>query len=151
MGVRERYFGAGVQADVFDTLCGELLGEGAGRAVYANLLDPATVIKIETRGRSFQNIMEWELWQSQQYNPSAAKWLAPCVSISPSGIVLVQKRTEPIPKKLLPKDVPAWATDLKQENWSLLNGKPVMHDYGITLLMDKASSRLKKADWSHVF
>lgn len=151
MSIRSDHFDGAVATDFYDTFCGQRLGGGVGREVFINRFDPTTVIKIETGFRSFQNILEWELWECQQYHKPVSKWLAPCVSISPCGIVLIQKRTEPIPTKLLPKEIPSWCWDVKQENWSLYEGRPVMHDYGITGLLANAPKRMKKADFSTDF
>lgn len=133
-------------------LClGPRLGGGISREVYVWGPDPRYVIKL-TRPEarcSNQNTMEWETWRQVMHYKPAACWLAPCWMISRGGGALLQRRTRPIPRSRLPTHVPRWATDLKPENWGLLNGRPVMHDYGLTLMLSRGSqtSRLKKADW----
>lgn len=145
--VRGSYFNGSINRDFFDVMCGKLLGSGVGREVYVSRLDPTLVVKFEVGQRSFQNAMEWETWEELQHHKPSAKWLAPCVSISPCGMVLIQKRTQPL-GTLRPPMIPIWATDTKVGNWGTLNGKPVMHDYGKTLLLGRgAATRLKKADW----
>lgn len=130
--------------ELYRLMEGVELGRGVSRVVYANRLDPSTVIKVETRGQSYANIIEWETWQLHQYGP-LARWLAPCVAISPSGGVLIQRRTDPIRRSELPSKIPAQFTDIKPENWGMLDGRPVCHDYGIFPL--GANMRLRKADW----
>lgn len=131
--------------DLFDLVRGEKLGEGTGRVVYVFAPDPTLVIKFETGGRSFQNILEWDTWNCYALCNAVAKWLAPCVRISENGSILLQKRTRPIRKEELPAKVPTWAMDLKQGNWGLYEGRPVMHDYG--LIRSQLPNRLVKADW----
>lgn len=148
MGVRNDYMTTTMSRELMDTFCGKKLGSGIGREVYENRMDPETVIKFEVGSFSFQNAMEWAVWNDLSYHKPSAKWLAPCVSISPCGLILIQKRTYPIPPKLLPTQIPSWATDEKPENWGLLDGKPVMHDYGYNMLISKgATVRLKKPHW----
>lgn len=143
------YFPGHFPREFFDLIVGQRLGGGIARNVYVNRLDETTVIKFESANQSFQNANEWQLWEAHQYHKPVSKWLAPCLHISACGSILIQKRTEPIPKKLLPALVPSWASDLKQENWSLLDGKPVMHDYGYTNLLANASGvRMKKPNFS---
>lgn len=130
MSIRKRYFKNTIACDLYDTFVGKRLGKGIDREVFVCKSDPTCVIKIETEARSFQNIMEWELWLSLVPDSPIYDWIAPCVSISPCGTILIQKRTEPINSKTFPEKIPTWAADVKLENWGLLDGKPVMHDYG---------------------
>lgn len=115
-------------ADFHSMWCGELIGEGVARKVYAFALDPLYVVKIETANRDWQNIHEWDLWNAA--GRKTAKWLAPCHSISDGGTVLLQRRAEPIPADRLPKLVPSFLADLAQRNWGLVDGRPVAIDYG---------------------
>lgn len=134
--------------DFFKLVCGERLGGGVGREVYACRLDPNVVLKFERENRSFQNVLEWEFWQANEHAPETSKWLAPCRMISDCGIVLVQERTTPIHNFTeLPVMIPSWATDLKAQNWGWLRGRPVAHDYGYTTAMSVSSKRLKRAEW----
>lgn len=123
-----------VSRDFFYLFAGKLLGSGIGRNVYEFAPDPKRwVIKVENATKSFQNIHEWEFWTCNEYAKDIAKWLAPCEMISPCGIVLLQRRADPITEKRMPKMIPTWATDDKCENWGLIDGKPVMVDYGFVL------------------
>jgi hypothetical protein len=44
--------------------------------------------------------------------------------------------------------MPAFFTDLKRENFGLLLGRLVCHDYGVNLLMENGmTKRMRKANW----
>lgn len=144
-----------LKEELYDLLCGRKLGEGAARAVFEHALDPTLVIKFEAGG-SFQNVIEWETWQSVQHVPDIAKWFAPCIAISPNGAVLVQRRTTPA--AFHPERVPAFFTDLKCANFGILipnhldtcqrTGQFVCHDYGTHLMLENGmTKRMRKADW----
>ena len=147
------YFNANViTSDLFRLMCGEKLGRGIAREVYRSALDPTLVIKIEADAGSFQNIIEWETWDTVRFTADTkqdyAKYFAPCIAISPSGTVLVQKYARPVDYTELPEQVPKFFTDLKKENFGLIDGKIVCIDYGNNLLMTNGlSTKLKKADW----
>lgn len=142
-----------VSREFFDFMCGDLLGWGIGRWAFAYKPDPTLVCKIETTRRSFQNVMEWDLWKSHSKGGTsvAKKWLAPCTNISHSGAVLLQKRTKPVPYSLkLPKYVPnVLCGDMKRENWGIYRGRLVCHDYGRHEAVHCASrgQNLDKAMW----
>lgn len=138
-----------LMTDLVDTLCGEHLGTGISRQVFICATDPRWVVKLETgTPGTFQNVKEWVVWEALRHHEPSARWLAPCRSISENGRVLLQRRTNTMPDHLRPTHVPRWATDLQPCNWGMLNGRPVMHDYGMTLLTSHgAVERLKKARW----
>ena len=133
------YFPSTIGRDFFSTICGDLLGSGIGRHVYECAINPRWVIKFEVGMRSFQNVAEWELWDHVRYRDELAKWFAPCVQISPCGMVLIQQRTSKLrgPEEM-PEHVPNWMTDLKESNWGFYEGIPVLHDYGHTRLTEFA-------------
>lgn len=116
--------------DLFAALCGEKLGEGQYRHVYAHRSRPDLVVKIEQGARSWSNIEEWNVWREAQDFPKLTDWFAPCEWISGCGSVLLQKRTSPVRDDELPKQLPAFFCDLKRDNFGMLNGKFVCHDYG---------------------
>lgn len=128
--IAREYFQSTIARDTWSILCGDRLGFGVARTVFACRLNPDYVLKIETGGRSFQNVLEWETWKIAEYAPKQALWLAPCISISTCGTVLVQRRTTPARAAEMPKSVPNWLTDVKLDNWGILDGRPVCHDYG---------------------
>jgi hypothetical protein len=133
-----------VHKELFNLVCGDLIGEGAFRKVYAHRGDPTVVVKVEEGGRSFSNIIEWETWQQLQYM-KLGEWLAPCLDISSAGSVLIQRRALPVRRGELPDRVPKIFTDLKIENWGMLDGKVVCVDYGN--LIFPAPSATRKAEW----
>lgn len=134
-----------VSRDLLDLVRGKQLGKGISREVYEFGPDTNYVIKFELGQRSFQNVMEWTTWNDYKDAPAVAKWLAPCKMISDCGAILLQRRTELIRRSELPEKVPTWATDTKIGNWGLVDGNPVMHDYGLTCA--QLPNRLKKAEW----
>lgn len=144
-------WGTTTTRDFIHLFLGDKLGSGSARDVYKHALDPTKVIKVETGARSFQNVQEFETWEEIKWT-KWKKYFAPCHYISPCGIVLIQERTQPVPKEKLPKSLPNFFTDIKQANFGLLNGKVVCQDYAITLFMsyglDKARDRkIKLSDW----
>jgi hypothetical protein len=133
-----------------DMYIGGKLGEGVYRTVYA--LGPEEVVKFESNAGNFCNIKEWELWRQIKDCKRQARWFAPCIHISPSGQALVQVRTEVLTKRfqverILPKKVPSFLWDLKPENWGVLKGKVVCHDYGNFNFTATDPWRLRKAEW----
>lgn len=74
------------------------------------------------------------------------KWFAPCIDISPNGVFLLQKKTEPCSTSKYPTVVPSFFTDLKYQNFGLLNGKVVCFDYG-TILFTNLNEKTRKAKW----
>lgn len=130
-----------------NTLCGALLGEGIHRKVFACRLDESLVVKVENdeEYRSFANVFEWQNWTDHQFNQSVAKWLAPCTMISPCGLVLIQKRVQPLRESERPEKLPAFLTDVKDANFGLFEGRVVASDY--STIIANASTRLRKAEW----
>ncbi len=138
-----------VALDLFQLLtdCGDLLGSGVARHVYPYGLDARMVIKFEQE-HNFQNTTEWQVWNHVKHT-DFARWFAPVEFISPCGRILIQRRTQAFETdKKLPERIPAFFTDTKIENWGLLKGKPVCHDYGYHLLLEQGmTKRMKKAEW----
>lgn len=129
---------------------GDMLGQGVGRQVYLCKLNQDYVVKVEEKGRSFQNVSEWDAWDWVSHGgaPDMAQWLAPCEFISNSGSMLIQRRVEPIRQCELPAKVPAFLGDLKLENFGMLNGRVVCCDYGtIGVALRRTDKRLVKAVW----
>lgn len=134
-------------SEALSVLRGDFLGEGSARKVYALLTNSAYVLKIETAGRSFQNVAEWEYWKWVK-GTKLEKWFAPCERISARGLLLVQRRVDPPRLAELPKKVPAFLTDLKIENFGLLDGKFVCCDYGTCkVVLRHFPQRLVAAKW----
>lgn len=142
-------FSGVARQDFWSVMAGRELGKGVARRVFEFKPDPTLVIKIEDGARSFQNVAEWQVWEAVQFT-RWARWFAPCYDIGSSGSVLMMKRTEPIPKGRLPKQLPDFLTDIKPENFGLLDGRLVCHDYGLApaVMLGRAlSDRMRKAHW----
>ena len=139
------YFKSTIAKDFLDLFAGERIGRGMSRAVYEHGQDSSLVVKIEISAQRFQNIQEWENWRTWREDKRVARWLAPCVDISPCGMVLLQKRTRPLEQSELPDKLPHFLTDTKIENFGMLDGKVVCHDYA--LLISGISHRQRKARW----
>ncbi len=144
----ETFFTNAISKDLFSLCASTKLGKGVARDVYRSALNPDHVFKFELPSMSFQNILEWETWDVVRHT-KYAKWFAPCIHIASCGTVLIQAYAREIMPDELPKDVPAFFTDLKADNWGMLNGHPVCRDYGRSLLMDRGlSNKLRKAEWN---
>jgi len=146
--LRRDFFTNAIAADLLSLCLGARLGGGISRDVFVWLPDPKLVAKVETDGGSFQNVNEWNVWQRCGNVLGIHNWLAPCVSISSCGIILLQKRTEPLIRSKWPKKVPAFLTDLKPDNFGLIDDKPVCHDYGYNMFIENGmTTRMRKTDW----
>ena len=86
-----------------------------------------------------------KIWNDWSADKEMKSWLAPCEAISPCGTVLLQGRTQPIPKEHYPKRLPKFFTDTKRSNFGLLEGRIVCHDYG--LVVSEVETRMVRADW----
>lgn len=135
--------------DLIRLVLGKKLGSGMSRQVYACTLDQNFVVKVEDHYGCFQNVLEWEIWTALK-DTDQARWLAPCSRISACGAVLIQRRTEPLQVKQLPKRMPVWLTDFQLANYGMLDGRVVCHDYGVTgavVIGRGASNRLRTVQW----
>lgn len=131
--------------DAFNLLCGDKLGEGIHRTVFTCRLRPDLVVKVENddEWRYFANVMEMKFWSDHQGYGKVARWLAPCEYMSPDGRVLLQKRVRPLlDESELPAKLPAFLTDVKPENFGLLDGRVVCLDYALNI--PNPSTRMKK-------
>lgn len=136
--------------DFYNLIIGERIGAGQYRQVYESELDKNVVYKFETGATTFENTFEWEVWQAVKDNRQVARWFAPCLHISPCGMVLIQARCAVPPESKYPAKVPKCFTDLKRENWGLYKGRLVCMDYGARstlIIFDGLDGKLKKAKW----
>ncbi len=134
--------------DLFNLVCGDVIGRGQYRTVYEHHLRTECVIKHDNRG-NYSNVLEFTLWKEVEGTP-LEKWFAPVYWLSPGGIWLVQAKTEPLRAGELPKRVPAIFADLKAANWGWLNGRPVCHDFGNSQTYNlalAAAGNLLRAEW----
>jgi hypothetical protein len=96
--------------------------------------------------RTFSNVIEMRFWNEHEHYKKVADWLAPCEYLSPDGRVLLQRRASVIVDPLLlPSHLPAFLTDLKKENFGIMDGRLVCLDYEMTI--PNPSTRLKKVEW----
>lgn len=138
--------------DALSLLCGKLIAKGAYRAVYENKFDKTKVVKIQScEYAPLENINEWLAWIELQHT-KAGKWLAPCHSISNKGHILIQSKTSKLDFEQYPKEIPKFLTDTKYENYGVINGEFVCHDYGSHLLMTYGCKlKMKKAEWYQAY
>lgn len=128
--------------DAFNLLCGEKLGAGIHREVFACTLRPDLVVKVETAdNRWFANVMEMKFWNDHECYKPVAQWLAPCAALSPDGRVLLQWRCDPVPQSYRWPKLPQFLTDLKADNFGLYRGRLVCVDYAMTV--PNPSTRLR--------
>lgn len=141
--VPKKEFKTTLSMDFFRLMCGDRLGYGMSRSVYALSSDPNLVIKFETVAGQFQNVHEFELWQRYMDHEPVRKWLAPIDSISANGSILLMKRTMPISFDQFPDEVPGFLGDIKLGNFGMFEGRVVCHDYG-TGLFENPRRGMKK-------
>jgi hypothetical protein len=147
------YFSANtITLDFFNLVCSEKLGTGVAREVFRSAFDPNIVFKFEKDAGSFQNIIEWETWQNVRFTEGMktdyAQYFAPCLAISPCGTILAQAAARPLDHTELPEYIPSFFTDIKKDNFGIINGKVVCIDYGNNLLMTLGLNKKKrKAEW----
>jgi hypothetical protein len=136
--------------DAFDLLCGTKLGGGEYRDVFECRIDPKLIVKVEIENsygwRSFNNVHEVNFWEYFGNVKSVAKWLAPIIYKSPDKRLIMQPRVERIPNDKLPKTLPEFLTDLKRENFGMLDDRIVCVDYAFHII--GAKTKLKKVEWT---
>ena len=142
----EALFDGATANDMFHLFAGEQLGFGMSRDVRLFRFDDRYVLKFETRQNCYQNALEWEFWNFVKQDEWHKAWFAPCMAISGSGLVLIQRRTEQ-PVIAYPEKMPAYMTDFKLSNFGEMDGRIVCHDYGRLLFGSGFTRRLKKANW----
>lgn len=133
--------------EINNVFLGEHIGEGAYRNVYSCKVRDDIVIKKEKQSGNFANIMEWKVWYEVIGTPFE-KWFAPCINISIDGDVLLQKKVQPLRDSELPEKIPHFFSDIKKENFGLLDGKFVCCDYGSLIITKKWSEKqMRKPRW----
>lgn len=137
-----------VGTEFFNLVCGNLLGEGTSRFVFEYKIDKRYVVKIDCSNVSANNL-EWQIWHEIAYVEKMKRWFAPIGTMTTCGRVMLQRRCKTgIPYDEYPKKIPDFFTDLKYENWGMLDGKMVCFDYASTKLLDfKFDYKLVPAKW----
>lgn len=121
---------------ILECFMGPMIGSGVSRRVFSCKADPSLVIKIGG-GFDTQNAVEAAVWDRFSENNRVNKWLAPIVARSADLRVIVQKRTKPVIKP--PTKIPDFLGDLKVQNFGMLDGRLVAHDYGLGIFIDNNS------------
>lgn len=142
---------AGTIRQIQKKLCGEFLGSGVYRDVYALIGYPDYVIKIERDPSTgqFANACEWRNYIDLREWKELGPWLAPCEAINETGQVLIQRRVyrEGKRSKDYPTHIPVYFTDTKRENFGWLStGEFVCCDYSL-LLSPPAKKKMKGVRW----
>lgn len=110
------FLGAKVSEDEFRT-CYELIGQ------------PHLVVKVEKTEGTFFNITEWQMWSTLQFSEHGILF-APCRRISPSGHILIQERTAPLPEGFtLPHGLPDFFSKSTINDFGSIEGRLVCHNY----------------------
>jgi hypothetical protein len=129
----------------FEKALGELIGVGASRLVYINLLDNKTVIKVQRlktlkKNNILNNLIEWQTW-NQYLKTRYQELFCPCHMISQDGKFLIQSYAQVLePGKHLKRSRLQWSqlpTSIQQyadsrwyKNWGRLENRYVLIDYG---------------------
>ena len=107
---------------------------GRYRRVYAHGSRPDWVVKIgdkHPRG-PFCNRLERDRWAARE-TLGLADWLCPVIACAEDGTWLVMAKADQSNMPRRPPDHPAHVRALKDttiSNWALLDGRPVLIDYG---------------------
>ena len=130
---------------LLECFAGRLLGRGVSRTVFECKFNPEYVVKV-SKPYDTQNATEARTWERFSDVPHVAKWLAPIAQQSACGRVIVQRRTRPLLKP--PAKIPHYLGDLKVQNFGMLEGRCVAHDYGLGIFLDSdAPVQMVKPDW----
>jgi hypothetical protein len=131
---------------------GKRIGSGASRNVYDMETCDCCVLKVEHRGGTFHNVMEFRVWEAVMHT-NLQDWFAPCVRIDAMGNVLQQKKTRPFRDKQDFHEaveryrgglIPSFFDDVHYGNFGMFEGLPVCHDYGYNNFLAEAA----KIEWS---
>jgi hypothetical protein len=136
-----------ISMDAFSFMLGEKLGEGQTRAVYDFALDSNYVVKIAKKFPN-DNILEFEIWNLLKGKEiPESKWLAECRWLSPSGHLLLQRKTTPI--KELPTILPNIFTDIHINNFGKIGNRVVCHDYAHSIIRYIYLTKFKMVKWEN--
>lgn len=108
--------------------CGKELGSGVTRRVFEFKPDSRYVVKIQYRDSALHNCAEFHIWNENWYAP-LQNMLAPCLWISNSGRILIQRRVSFRSQNRYPDRLPVCFTDLKVTNYGWIGKRFVCCDY----------------------
>jgi len=130
-----------------DLLCGDFLGHGIHRNVYAARDNDKYVVKVERdiSAQNFTNIREYNNWNDYKSWRWFAKYLAPCFLINDSGTILIQQRAELRKREEYPIFIPGMFTDVKIDNFGWIGKQFVCIDYSLIPAWNKG--KMKRANW----
>lgn len=103
---------------------GDIIGQGRTRTVYALLDKPEWCLKVgneEALHSEFRN-------QGVIEKAGLGRWIAPCEWRDGH---FMMRRTSPASRDNYPASLPAIFVDLKYENWGMLDGRLICHDYAL--------------------
>ena len=128
--------------------CGDLISRGLNRDVYVLKYNPKWVVKIQ-RTVHFDNVVEYKIWDAVRFAPADSKWFAECLTISETGLVLIQRRIEHKSISEYPKKVPYYFTDFKIQNYGWVGDRFVCCDYAnvLDMLTGKMTQKTRTAKW----
>lgn len=130
------------------TICGKQIAQGCSRTVYECKLDSKWVVKIETYPDSFNNFIEWKVWQEICHWKRTRKYFAEVLWTNHNFRVLVMRKANMNSSKPYPKRVPGFFSDLHGTNYGFIGKRFVCVDYGGTIITtgwDKVN--YKKGKW----
>lgn len=134
-------------------IIGKHLGRGYSRDVYIHAMEPSIVVKIAMNADGvIANTNEFDIWDEVQHwkgkYENLKNFFCPVTAMSSDCKVLFMKRTQPLRVEDIPNEVYTWVTDQKLENFGILDGRLVIHDYGLTLIKNGGiTNRKRKADF----
>lgn len=128
--------------EILEAVVGPMIANGTSRSVFSCKYDSNVVLKFQ-KSYGQQNAMEAHVWERYRNDPRVSRWLAPIYSRSSNNRVIVQARTMPLVSR--PRKLPAFLNDHKVQNYGILNGRVVCHDYGIISLV--GSTKLEPVQW----
>lgn len=137
-----------IGTEFFNLVCGNLLGSGVSRYVFEYKPDKKYVVKVDCSNYN-ANSNEYHIWEQLEYVEKMNKWFAPIKLLTTSGRVMLQRRCKTgLAYDDYPKKVPEFFTDLKYQNWGMLDRRWVCFDYASTLLLElNYNFKLKNAKW----
>lgn len=137
--------------DLIGFICGDHIASGTFRDVFEYNLDPKLVVKIQRDKDSFNNIIEFEIWNEVRFTPFE-KFFAGCRWISIGGRVMLQEKTKPITKTRRPPElIPTCFADIKEDNFGFIGNRFVAHDYDFSLGLLDLSKQPRMKKWkSHI-